>query len=132
MPQDKQDALFQLLGYPVKACSNLYDMYYAVAMNKLLAKKKNAQANAWADRVEACFKKDAALAKQYHEMNGGKWNHMMDQVHIGYQSWNAPKVAGMPTYHQQSSIHGEEWLCEHGGRTLYSMHEWQGTMDGDS
>lgn len=96
MPQDKQDALFQLLGYPVKACSNLYDMYYAVAMNKLLAKKKNAQANAWADRVEACFKKDAALAKQYHEMNGGKWNHMMDQVHIGYQSWNAPKVAGMP------------------------------------
>lgn len=96
MPKEKQDALFQLLGYPIKACSNLYDMYYAVAKNKQFAKKKDALANAWADRVEDCFKKDAELAKQYHEMKGGKWNHMMDQIHIGYKSWGAPKVATIP------------------------------------
>ncbi len=96
MPADMQDALFQLLGYPIKACSNLYDMYYAVAMNKRLAKKKNPLANAWADRAEACFKRDAALMQQYHRMNNGKWNHMMDQIHIGYTSWNTPKKATMP------------------------------------
>ena len=96
MPQDKQDALFQLLGYPIKACSNLYDMYYAVAMNQKMAKKKDASTNAWADRAEACFKKDAELAKMYHQQNGGKWNHMMDQIHIGYKSWNTPKTPIMP------------------------------------
>ena len=96
MPAEMQDALFQLLGYPIKACSNLYDMYYAAAMNQRLAKKKNVLANAWADRVEACFKKDAMLAKQYNEQNDGKWSHMMDQIHIGYKSWSSPKAAVMP------------------------------------
>ena len=96
MPQEKQPALFQLLGYPIKACSNLYDMYYAAAMNQNMAKKKDASTNVWADRVEACFKKDAELAKMYHQQNGGKWNHMMDQIHIGYTSWNTPKEAVMP------------------------------------
>ena len=96
MPQDKQDALFQLLGYPIKACSNLYDMYYAVEMNQRMAKKKDASTNAWADRAEECFKKDAELAKMYNEQNSGKWNHMMDQIHIGYTSWDTPKKSTMP------------------------------------
>ena len=49
----------------------------AQALNQRLAKKKDPMANAWADRVEECFRKDAAYAAQYHAMNGGKWNHMM-------------------------------------------------------
>jgi hypothetical protein len=27
---------------------------------------------------------------------GGKWNHLMDEVHIGYTSWNGPKQNVMP------------------------------------
>lgn len=104
MPQDMQDALFQLLGYPIKACSNLYDMYYAVAMNQKMAKKKDASTNAWADRAEACFKKDAELVEEYHRQNQGKWNHMMDQIHIGYTSWNAPKAAVMPKVKRLPSL----------------------------
>ena len=91
-----QDAWFQLLGYPIEACANLYDMYYAQAMNQRLAKKNDAEANAWAARVKECYDRDSLLALQYHQMAGGKWNHMMDQIHIGYKSWNNPKQREMP------------------------------------
>ena len=96
LPMEAQDAWFQLIGYPIKACANLYDMYYAHAMNQRLAKKGDPMANLWADRVEQCFKKDAALCKEYHQLNGGKWNHMMDEQYIGYTSWNGPKQKVMP------------------------------------
>lgn len=96
LPAEYQDAYFQLIGYPVKACSNLYDMYYAQAMNQRLAKKNDPMANLWADRVEECFAKDAELTRTYHEIAGGKWNHMMDQVHIGYTSWNNPQKQVIP------------------------------------
>ena len=96
LPADLQDAWFQLLGYPIKAMANLYDMYYAQAMNQRLAKKNDPMANAWADRVEECFKKDATLCNLYHNMNGGKWNHMMDEQYIGYKSWNGPDKKIMP------------------------------------
>ena len=29
-----RDAYYQLVLYPVNACNNLYEMYYAVAMNR--------------------------------------------------------------------------------------------------
>ena len=84
-----KDAYRQLILFPVQALANLYDMYYAQAMNRSLAERKNPAANAWADRVERCFARDAALMKEYNEdIAGGKWNGMMTQKHIGYFSWN--------------------------------------------
>lgn len=96
LPQQMQDAWFQLLGYPIKAMANLYDMYYAQAMNQRLAKKKDPMANAWAGRVKECYDRDSLLTIQYHQVANGKWNHMMDQIHIGYKSWNNPKTRTMP------------------------------------
>ncbi len=96
LPAEMQDAWYQLIGYPILACSNLYDMYYAQAMNQRLAKKNDPEANLWADRVAQCFGRDSVLAKQYHTMNGGKWNHLMSQIHIGYTKWSEPKQLVMP------------------------------------
>ena len=96
LPQKLQNSWFQLLGYPIKAMANLYDMYYAQAMNQRLAKKNDPMANGWARRVEECFKKDAALANDYHNLNDGKWNHMMDEQYIGYKSWKSPDKKIMP------------------------------------
>ena len=96
LPEEAQDAWYQLLGYPVLACSNLYDMYYAQAMNLRLAKKNDPEANLWADRVAECFGRDSVLTNRYHAMNGGKWNHMMGQIHIGYTRWFEPKELVMP------------------------------------
>ena len=97
LPGEYKDAYDQLVRFPVVACANLYDMYYAVAMNQKLAAKKDIKANEWADKVKFYFDKDAELMKYYNQtISGGKWNHMMDQVHIGYTSWNDPRTNIMP------------------------------------
>lgn len=97
MPEDYRDAFDQLVLFPIQACSNLYDMYYAVAMNRKLAEAGDVQANRWANEARACFERDSVLTYHYnHVMSGGKWNHIMDQTHIGYRSWNDPKNNIMP------------------------------------
>jgi hypothetical protein len=92
LPALYKDAYKQLVLFPVQAMANLYDMYYAVAMNRKLAAEGDPLANFWADRAEYCFKRDTELCYDYnHNIAGGKWNHMMDQVHIGYKSWDEPR-----------------------------------------
>ena len=92
LPIQYKDAYMELVLHPVRAMANLYDMYYAVAMNTKLALEKDMKANYWADHAEDCFKRDAELSKDYNlNIAGGKWNHIMDQTHIGYKSWDEPK-----------------------------------------
>ena len=84
-----RDVYKQLILYPVQAVANLYEMYYAQAMNHKLYKENNPQANCWADKVEQTFKRDAELSYDYNKvMAGGKWDGMMIQKKIGYTSWN--------------------------------------------
>lgn len=84
-----RDTYKQLILFPVQALSNLYEMYYAQAMNHRLYKENNPQANDWADKVEQTFKRDKDLCHDYNNvMSGGKWKNMMIQKHIGYTSWN--------------------------------------------
>lgn len=97
MPAERRDAFDQLVLFPIQACSNLYDMYYAVAMNKALAAAKNPEANLWGAKARGYFERDSLLTAHYnHEISGGKWNHMMDQTHIGYTGWQQPEQNIMP------------------------------------
>ena len=89
VPAKARDAYRQSLLFPVQAMANLYDMYYAQAMNQALAAAGNPDANQWSDRVSECFRRDSLLCNDYNKvMAGGKWNGMMIQKHIGYRSWN--------------------------------------------
>lgn len=84
-----RDAYQQIILFPIQLMGNLYDMYYAQAMNHRLYRNGDPEANIWADRVEACFKRDAELMNYYNKvMSGGKWDGMMTQKHIGYKSWD--------------------------------------------
>ena len=94
---DQREAYFQLVEYPVLALSNLYEMYYATAWNRRLASRNDGRANAFADQVEAAFKRDADLTARYHALNGGKWDGMMNQIHMGYVIWNDPTQQSMPS-----------------------------------
>ena len=86
---DQKDSYQELVLFPVQAMSNLYQMYYAQAMNHALYAQSDPETNAWADRVEAAFRRDSVLCAAYnHDLAGGKWNGMMTQKHIGYTSWN--------------------------------------------
>ena len=89
IPAEARDFYRQLVLFPVQAMANLYDMYYAQAMNQHLAKVGSPDANEWADQVARCFRRDSLLCASYnHDIAGGKWNGMMIQKHIGYRSWN--------------------------------------------
>ena len=93
IPNQYKDAYFQLVLYPIDACSNLYEMYFAQAKNRKLAEEKNILANYYADKVKTYFARDSILQDKYNnKIAGGKWTHMMDQMRIGYKSWHdSPK-----------------------------------------
>ncbi len=97
IPAEYKDAYFQLVLYPIDACSNLYEMYFNIAKNQQLAIKKDVKANDFADKAKQNFEYDAFLQNKYNnEISGGKWKHMMDQTRIGYDNWQQPERNTMP------------------------------------
>ncbi|MDM7927002.1 MAG: glycosyl hydrolase 115 family protein [bacterium] len=91
------DAFYQLVLHPIEACANLNDLYVTVAKNRLYAKQGRASANDLAQRARDLFSRDAEISRFYNQdLAGGKWNHMMDQTHIGYTYWQQPEKDAMP------------------------------------
>jgi Glycosyl hydrolase family 115/Gylcosyl hydrolase family 115 C-terminal domain len=97
LPADYRNAYYQLVLFPVKACANLNELYVTTAKNRLYAAQGRAATNQLADRARRCFAEDSALSHYYNTiMAGGKWDHMMDQTHIGYTYWQQPPLNKMP------------------------------------
>ncbi len=96
LPAEFKDAYFQLVLHPVKACANLNEIYYHVALNKEAYKNKWEEANGYADKVKQLYENDSLITLEYHQLNKGKWNHMMSQTHIGYTYWQQPNKQKMP------------------------------------
>ncbi len=96
LPDAYRDAFFQLVLYPVKASAVVQELYVAAGRNHLHALQGNAVANEDAARARALFAEDGALAGKYHALGGGKWNHMMAQINLGYTYWQQPEVETMP------------------------------------
>jgi hypothetical protein len=97
LPEKYKDAFFELVLHPIEASANLNALYLAAAKNKFFAKENNIKANLYANSVKYFFTKDSLISYKYnHEIAAGKWNHMMDQTHIGYTYWQQPPRNKMP------------------------------------
>ncbi|HEX2847804.1 MAG TPA: glycosyl hydrolase 115 family protein [Chitinophagaceae bacterium] len=96
LPAEYRDAFFQLVLHPVKACANLNELYYNVALNKNAYANKWIEANDYADKVKQLYVNDSLITLEYHQLNNGKWNQMMSQTHIGYTYWQQPVHQKMP------------------------------------
>lgn len=97
LPPEQQDAYFELIGHPVTATAIVNALYIEAARNQRLAKQNDPAANDAAAEVHKLFAEDAALSARYnHDLAGGKWNHMMDQVHLGYTKWFDPPANQLP------------------------------------
>ena len=84
-----KDAYRQIILFPIQAMGNVYEMYYAQAMNHELAAQGDPEANCWAERCRQAFERDRLLSLQYNkEIASGKWDGMMIQKHISYKIWN--------------------------------------------
>ena len=142
-----RDTYRQIILFPVQAMGNIYDMYYAQAMNYQLAALDDPDANIWAERCRQAFQRDSILNLQYNkEIADGKWDGMMTQKHISYTDWNdwfpadeCPKLKEVPSPEQgptfcardgyisieaehtflRTQMEGTEWtVIPHMGRTL--------------
>ncbi|HLP07988.1 MAG TPA: glycosyl hydrolase 115 family protein [Opitutaceae bacterium] len=97
LPAEQRDAFFQLVLHPAKASALVAQMNIAAGRNRLYAKQGRAGTNAEAERVRELFRQDRALSDYYNrELAGGKWNHLMDQTHLGQFDWEPPVVDAMP------------------------------------
>jgi len=97
LPPDERASYFELVQHPVDACANLTELYIAAGRNALFAREGRVSANDYAAQARALFARDAELSDEYNlKLLDGKWNHMMDQTHIGYTFWNEPPLNTMP------------------------------------
>ncbi|PIQ21055.1 MAG: glycosyl hydrolase [Cytophagales bacterium CG18_big_fil_WC_8_21_14_2_50_42_9] len=97
LPAAYKDAYNQLVLYPVQASANINELYVTVGKNYMYAQQGRAATNDLAARARALFARDAELSGYYNKtMANGKWNHMMDQTHIGYTTWQQPDKDVMP------------------------------------
>ncbi|MGN6423198.1 MAG: glycosyl hydrolase 115 family protein [Asticcacaulis sp.] len=101
LPAPLHDAFFQLVQYPVEASANLYELYAEANYSHVAGDA--ICGNKAADLAEAAFNEDAKLSGQYNALGDGKWDHMMDQTHIGYTNWQEPKTNIMPAVERKSA-----------------------------
>ena len=91
LPEEMHDAFYDLVLFPVKASALVNELYVTAGKNALYASQGRSLTNEMADRTEALFQADTALMGYYNRsFAGGKWNHFMDQAHLGYTNWADP------------------------------------------
>jgi hypothetical protein len=97
LPENQRDAFFELVLYSTKASAIVTELYITAGRNQLYASQGRASGNDLAAQARALFQADADLSAYYnHTLAHGKWDHMMDQTHIGYTYWNQPPVNALP------------------------------------
>ncbi len=96
LPAEYKDAFYELVYFPTLASSQVNEMYVSAAKNALYAQQGRASANDFATQTQNLFKADADLMTYFNKtFAGGKWDHFMDQSHIGYTTWQDPPQNNM-------------------------------------
>jgi Glycosyl hydrolase family 115/Gylcosyl hydrolase family 115 C-terminal domain len=108
LPSEYKDAFFELVLHPIKACANLNQLYTTVTYNKWFSSQNWLIANKTADKAKQLYLNDSLISVEYNRIANGKWNHMMDQTHIGYTYWQQPARNRMPDIKYVSQDSAEE------------------------
>jgi len=92
LPKEQKDAFYQIVLFPTKASALVNELYFAAAKNSLFASQGRVSANAMAIQTRELFRQDTTLMHHYNKIYAdGRWNHFMDQTHLGYTSWMPPR-----------------------------------------
>jgi hypothetical protein len=88
---EKRDAFYQLVLFPAKASALVNELYITAGKNYLYAKQGRASTNDMTAKTESLFQADTSLMGYFNRsFADGKWNHFMDQSHLGYTNWADP------------------------------------------
>jgi hypothetical protein len=92
LPASDKDAYYHLVKFPANIGAIVNELYLSAGKNQLYARQGRVSANEQAKRALELFRRDTALMTHYNTVYaGGRWNHFMDQTHLGYVSWNPPR-----------------------------------------
>jgi hypothetical protein len=128
LPGDMHDAFYHLVLFPVKASLILNELYFTAGKNELYAKQGRAATNEMAEKAEALFRADTSLMGYYNRVYAnGRWNHFMDQTHLGYKNWADPRVNSLDALPlNRIAVPDTAWL---GIALEGSENVWPGTKD---
>lgn len=91
LPAGSRDAYFELVLFPTKASWIVNELYQAAGKNLQYAKHGRSATKSMADQTRALFAADTMLMGYFNRtLAGGKWDHFMDQAHLGYTNWADP------------------------------------------
>lgn len=91
LPVEAKDAFYELVMFPIQASSLVNELYIDAGKNNLYARQGRTSANDMASETCRLFEADTALMGYFNRsFAGGKWNHFMDQAHLGYTGWADP------------------------------------------
>jgi len=91
LPENKRDAFYELVLFPTKASALVNELYFTAGKNVLYAHQGRVSTNDMANKTRELFQADTSLMGYFNRtFANGKWNHFMDQTHLGYTSWQDP------------------------------------------
>ncbi|TVY88717.1 hypothetical protein LAWI1_G004163, partial [Lachnellula willkommii] len=83
-----QPAYYEMILQPVLGGQVVNQIYVNAGKNRLYTEQKRNKANAVAQDVLGYFQQDHVLTQRYHDLLGGKWNHMLDRYDLSYHGQN--------------------------------------------
>ncbi len=125
----EKDSFYELVLFPTKASAIVNELYLAAGKNALYAKQGRSSTNDMAEETRALFTADTAFMGYFNRtLAHGKWDHFMDQSHLGYTTWQDPPTNSLRAI-QLSELEVPE-LASMGVAVEGSEATWPGT-DGD-
>lgn len=112
LPDQYKDAFYQVGYYPAKASYTVLKLQLLVNLSDIYKKEGRLATNDIAQEAKRLFQKDKQLTFEYNKrVSSGKWDHMMDQIHIGYTYWQQPDELSMPEVEvlENKKLIDEEW-----------------------
>ena len=91
LPAPLKDAFYELVVFPTKASAIVNELYVVAAKNAWYAQQGRSATNDMAEETKALFGHDTTLMGYFNRtLAGGRWDHFMDQTHLGYTNWQDP------------------------------------------
>jgi hypothetical protein len=100
LPENKRDAFYQLVLFPVKACALVNELYFTAGKNELYFNQGRISTNDMAVKTRLLFQEDTSLMGYFNnKFANGRWQHFMDQPHLGYTGWRDPPYNSLEAIH---------------------------------
>ncbi|KAI1094135.1 glycoside hydrolase family 115 protein [Rostrohypoxylon terebratum] len=92
-----QPAFFEMVLHPILGGQIIHQVHIGAERNMVYANQHRNAANDMISKVLASFDADADLTIRWDSLLDGKWKHMLDQTHFGYDGyWQQPMRNVLP------------------------------------